>query len=199
METTIKSLFDENHDIYFTGDIEESTLEKLEKDIREIKQRDEKIIRSNKAILESAGIYASDFKLPEINLYLSTYGGVVYEGLAIYDLIKSLTKTYTVNIKVVGKAMSCGIFALQAGTKRYGSKNSTYLYHDISGFKVGKLEDIKESTEEWKRLRDKVDDIILSRTKITREMLDETVKCKKDWFMDAETALELGVIDEIID
>lgn len=199
MEKTIKNIFEENHDIYFIGEVDEAPLSTLIKDIRAIKTRDDNAINANAAALKELRITVGEQERPEINLYLSTYGGSVYDGLGIYDVIKSLAESYVVNVIVTGKAMSCGLFILQAGTRRYGSKNSTYLYHDISGFQAGKLKEIKESSEEWTRLKNKIDDIILSRTNITREMLDDVTEHKKDWFFDAETALQLGVIDKIID
>ena len=38
----------------------------------------------------------------------------------------------------------------------------------------------------------------LSLTKISKKKLSEILKNKKDWYMNAEMALELGVVDEII-
>lgn len=198
MDRTIKDIFSENHDIYFTNKVSEESLSTLLKDIRAIVTRDKQIIKDNKSHLKSIGLTVTEEKLPEINLYFSTYGGVVYDGLGIYDAIKNLTETYTVNIIVTGKAMSCGLFILQAGTKRYGAKNSTYLYHDLSSFGAGKIKEIQEDAEEAVRLRNRVHDILLSRTKLTEQQLNDAIEYKKDWYFDAETALELGVIDEII-
>lgn len=198
MDRTIKNIFDENHDIYFNGDVNEGNLTTLIKDIRTIVTKDDKFLADNKALLTSMGISVSDAKLPEINLYLSTYGGNVYDGLGVYDAIDNLSRKYQVNVFVTGKAMSCGLFILQAGTTRYGFKNSTYLYHDVSDIEIGKLKSIQESTEEGLRLRKRIHDIILSRTKISEEQLNDMIEHKKDWFFDAETALKLGVIDEII-
>lgn len=198
MDRVIKNIFDENHDIYFAEDVDEVSLARIIKEIREITNKDEKIINDNKALLESIGINISSIKYPPINIYLSTYGGVVYDGLGIYDAIKSVEDKYEVNVIVTGKAMSCGLFILQAGTKRYGTKNSTYLYHDVSDVEIGKIKAIQESTEEGLRLRNRIHDIILTRTKISEQQLNDSIEHKKDWYFDAQTALELGVIDEII-
>ena len=40
--------------------------------------------------------------------------------------------------------------------------------------------------------------IIINKTMITKEQLDEVVKNKKDWFLSAEEALQLGILTEII-
>ena len=47
-------------------------------------------------------------------------------------------------------------------------------------------------------LNEMAKEFVLKKTKITREKLDEIDKCKIDWYMDAQTALELGVATEII-
>jgi ATP-dependent Clp protease protease subunit len=199
MERTLKDIFYENHDIYFSDEVNESSLLALIKDINAIVKKDEQIIAENRHRLEALNITGAEFKKPEINIYISTYGGVVYDGLGMYDAIKALTKDYKVNVIITGKAMSCGLFIIQAGSMRYGTKNSTYLYHDLGCFGLGKIKEIQEDTEESIRLRNRVHDILLSRTKLTEEQLNDVIEHKKDWYFDAETALKLGVIDEIID
>ena len=199
MERTLKDIFYESHDIYFSDEVNESSLLALIKDINAIVKKDEQIIAENRSHLDALNITGAEFKKPDINLYISTYGGVVYDGLGMYDAIKTLTKDYKVNVIVTGKAMSCGLFIIQAGSMRYGTRNSTYLYHDLGCFGLGKIKEIQEDTEEAVRLRNRVHDILLSRTKLTEEQLNDVIEHKKDWYFDAETALKLGVIDEIVD
>jgi ATP-dependent protease ClpP protease subunit len=87
---------------------------------------------------------------------------------------------------------------LISGHKRFGYELSTPLYHQVStGFR-GKIQDMEESLQETKRLQKKIEDITLKKTSISRKKLNEILKQKVDWYMNAKEALDLGVIDEII-
>ena len=94
--------------------------------------------------------------------------------------------------------MSCGFLLLISGHKRFAYKYSTPLYHQVSSWTIGKLEDMKADLKETKRLQVMIDNIVVSKTKLTKKKLKEVNKLKIDWFMTAHEALELGVIDEII-
>ena len=94
--------------------------------------------------------------------------------------------------------MSCGFMILITGHKRFGYKHSTPLYHQVSTGFQGKVQDMEDSLVETKRLQKKIEDITLERTSISKKKLTEILKNKKDWFMTAEEALGLGVIDGIL-
>jgi len=94
--------------------------------------------------------------------------------------------------------MSCGFMILICGHKRFAHKLSTPLYHQISSAAWGKLKDIEEDLVETRRLQALLEKITLSRTKITAKKLAKVYKDKFDWYMSAEVALKLGVVDEIL-
>ena len=87
---------------------------------------------------------------------------------------------------------------LISGHKRFGYPHSTPLYHQVSSGFYGKIKDMEEHLEESKRLQKKIEDLTLDRTNISKKKLDEILKNKVDWYMSAEEALSLGVIDGII-
>ena len=94
--------------------------------------------------------------------------------------------------------MSCGFMILINGHKRLGYTHATPLYHQVStGFR-GKVQDMEESLTETKRLQEKIEEMTCRLTKISKKKLKEIIKNKVDWFMNAEEALLLGVIDEIV-
>jgi ATP-dependent Clp protease protease subunit len=136
------------------------------------------------------------YKREPIKLILNSYGGSVYDGLGIVAVIdSSKTPVYTY---VYGYAMSMGLLIAAAGHKRFGSKISTFMYHQISGHKDGKLEEITQSLEQSMKQEVVYDTYLLSKTNIRQTELDEVKKMKKDWFISADEALKLKVIDEII-
>ena len=94
--------------------------------------------------------------------------------------------------------MSCGFMILITGHKRLGYPHSTPLYHQVSSGFWGKVKDLEEKLEETKRLQQKIEDMTLEKTSISKKKLKEILKNKIDWYMSAEEALALGVIDEIL-
>jgi ATP-dependent Clp protease protease subunit len=107
----------------------------------------------------------------------------------------SKTPIHTV---VTGAAMSCGFVILINGHRRLAYRHATPLYHQVSSGFFGKVKDLEEKLEETKRLQKKIEEMTLRLTKISKKKLTEILKNKVDWFMTAESALELGVIDEIV-
>ena len=72
------------------------------------------------------------------------------------------------------------------------------LYHQVSSGFIGKVQDMEEKLKETKRLQKMIEDITLEKTNISKKKLNDILKNKIDWYMSAEEALKLGVVDEII-
>lgn len=136
------------------------------------------------------------FKRKPIQLMLNTYGGSVYDGLALISAIE-LSET-PVHITVIGSAMSMGLFILSAGDKRMASKHATIMYHQLSAFAWDKLEGIKNNVKEWQRIEKVCEKILFKKTKLTSQHLASHKKRKKEWFIAPKEALQLGIIDKII-
>ena len=87
---------------------------------------------------------------------------------------------------------------LICGHKRFAYNLATPLYHQVSSGFIGKVQDMEEKLKETKRLQKMIEDITLEKTNISKKKLSDILKNKIDWYMSAEEALKLGVIDEII-
>lgn len=173
--------------IYINEDIKGDIAKKVIEQIIEINAYDEE--------QRMEDIY---YKANPINLFLTTDGGNVEEGLAIYDAIK-YSKT-PVDIYVLGKCYSAGFLILGAGTHRFAYPNARFMIHELSySLPYNKLATHEDYTNEFKENQKQVNKLILSDTNISREELQWHCEHKKDWFMSAEEALNLGVIDKIID
>jgi len=127
-----------------------------------------------------------------IKIYIDSYGGAVYQCLAMDN---SETPIHTF---VTGAAMSCGFMILIHGHRRFAFKHATPLYHQVSSGVQGTAKAIEEKLMETKRLQKKLEDLTLSKTKIGKAKLKEIYEKKIDWFMSAEEAKKLGVVDEIL-
>lgn len=183
-----------NRSILLNNDIDYESVEKIINDIIEINsdddlKEDQWFESTDSTILHNEIIYHRE----PIKLYINSYGGDVYSGLALVNIIKnSKTPIYTI---AIGACMSAALQIWLAGHKRFVSKNSTLLFHDISsGGCTCKTEDIRQDLKECERLREIfIGEIIEKSTKVTREMLDEVIKSRTDWYIPADEAIELGL------
>lgn len=194
----IKEIELKDRNIIIFNDVDESTMSSAVEKIVQINQEDEVWIRNVYNALEISGAKFSKtiIEMPHIQVLLSTYGGCVYDGLSLYDVIKN-SKT-EVDITCFGKIMSIGIIILLSSKTRKAYRNTTFMIHELSSGVIGKVADMEESIDEAKRLNKVLFDIIKKETKISKSLLDDIYNKKKDLFLTAEEALELGLITEII-
>ena len=72
------------------------------------------------------------------------------------------------------------------------------MIHQAAGLLFGYVQEMEESLEEIRRINDILFGIITSKTSIKQDTLDELIEHKRDWYLTAQQALELGIITEII-
>jgi ATP-dependent Clp protease protease subunit len=131
-----------------------------------------------------------------IKLIINSFGGEVYSGLALIDVIdNSTTPIYTI---CHGSAMSMALIVYIAGHQRYASKNATFMYHEAAYPADGKIIHHKQELKEVERIDKICDDYLLSKTLFTEEQLSNIKKIQGEWYFDVETALKLDVVNEIL-
>lgn len=129
-----------------------------------------------------------------IQIYINTPGGDLVTTMMIVDMIKSSkTPVYTI---VTGSAYSGGFFISIAGHKRFGFTHSSYLFHEGSACITGDAHKVNQYASYYKEiLLKQVKKHVLATTKISNELYEKHKK--DDWYLDAEKAKKLGIIDEI--
>lgn len=134
----------------------------------------------------------------KIILHLNTPGGVCYDGFSLYSYIKNLNRP--VEIVCSGLVASMGIPILLSVPLEYRTayKDTTFMIHQVSSFACGMCADLDEQVDEAKRIHNQIFNIIAANTKISKEQLDECYNNRKNWFMSADEALEVGLISKII-
>lgn len=141
---------------------------------------------------EDAGKAREDRK--PIFLYVTSNGGDVDAGFALIDVILcSETPIYVIN---QGYQYSMGFLIGLAGHKRFAMPHAKFLMHDGSQFIYNSGAKAQDQMEFNKRLEERIKDYVLSRTRITSEMYDSQMR--KEWYMFADEAKELGITDYII-
>ncbi|KKZ64308.1 ATP-dependent Clp protease, protease subunit [[Emmonsia] crescens] len=134
-----------------------------------------------------------------IHLYINSPGGSVTAGLAVYDTMTYISAP--VSTICVGQAASMGSLLLCGGHpgKRFCLPHSSVMVHQPSGGYFGQATDIAIHAKEILRVRHQLNEIY--KMHLTKEMsLDEIEKwMERDYFMGAREALEMGIVDEILD
>jgi len=132
------------------------------------------------------------------NILLNTPGGDVIETLGLIDFMKSQEKQgIKYNIIVRGAAMSAGALLLACGTgTRMASKHSKIMVHQLSTIVVGKLSDVKSNAKFSEELESDCNQLMSESTKKDKEYWENI--SSNDYFISAQQALELGIIDKII-
>lgn len=152
---------------------------------------------SSSLIIAQILFLMSDNKNQDINIYINSPGGSVTAGMAIYDTMQFVPcdiATYC-----LGQASSMGAVLLAAGTsgKRHALPNSRVMIHQPWGGAGGTASDILIQSEELKRYKNSLNDILAKHT--GQKLKKIVVDTDRDHFMTAEQAKEYGLVDEVID
>ena len=131
----------------------------------------------------------------DISLYINSPGGSVTAGMAIYDTMNYVR--CPVRTVCVGLAASMGAFLLMAGEKgkRMALPNSEIMIHQPSGGAQGQATDVRIQAEWLLKTKQKMNRLMSEMTGKPIEQLELDVE--RDHFMNAQDALEYGIIDEI--
>lgn len=175
-----------NRHFILSDDVTQSSVVNIIKEIREINRHDDE--QEEKVV---------DYERKPIEILVNTFGGSVYDGFGLVAEIEmSKTPIHTI---CNGKAMSMGFIIVAAGHKRFMNYPfATLMYHQISTFEWNDITHIKRSVEEAERLEKIYDDYVLRRTNLMRSQLDEIKEKRMNWYVDAQDAKKLGIIDEVI-
>ena len=133
----------------------------------------------------------------DIALYINSPGGVITDGMAIYDTMQYIK--CDVSTICIGMAASMGSFLLAAGTKgkRFALPNSEIMVHQPSGGAQGQATDISIHANHILHVKKKLNTILSERTGQPLEVIERDTE--RDNFMTAQQALEYGLIDKVID
>lgn len=133
----------------------------------------------------------------DITLFINSPGGEVSSGLAVIDLINSITSK--VNTVCIGTAASMGAILFLSGNRRVMLPHTKLMIHDPSYSRADmshkKPDEIDEFVKDLKKTRDILADII---AKTTEKKVSEIKKVtREDSFFDAKEAVEFGLATEI--
>lgn len=131
----------------------------------------------------------------KIVILINSPGGCLESTYATIALMRiSRTPIVTVNMNM---AYSAAGLILLAGHKRYCLPRSQMLIHSGSASGIGgNYEDIQEGTKSYKKMVEEMREFIMSSTNIDKTTMNKNKS--KDWYLDVETQVKLGCVDEIL-
>ncbi len=132
----------------------------------------------------------------DIQLYINSPGGSVYDGLAIYDTMRYIAPD--VQTIGIGLQASMGAFLLSSGAKgkRFVLPNARVMIHQPSSGTRGKVTDQEISLRESIALKERLATIMADNT---GQKLDKIkADMERDYWLSAADAVAYGLADEVI-
>jgi ATP-dependent Clp protease, protease subunit len=166
-------------DVYLIGDIEKDTARSCIERVRELANENDR----------------------PITVYINSAGGNVTDGLAIHDAIRHVcSRGIEVTIIVQGMAYSMGSIVLQAASegRRLSFPHSWIMIHEPAKWAGWQSTTAAaQHLERLKQMQDQIYNILSSRSgKPLRQIIKDTKRT--DFYLDAQKALEYGLIDAVV-
>ncbi len=194
----------EDRDIYFNGVVNADSMLDLVRELKHCERKRIKALKTVKREMKAAKdklkeedlqhISFSSIEPQPIILHINSGGGSVFDVLFAIDEIKNLK--IPVHTVVSGMAASAATILSCAGTKRFITKNAHMLIHEIRSGCWGKKSEIDEHFENMSQLSKLLIDYYKDHTKMDEDDLKEILK--HDYYWDARTCVEKGLVDEIL-
>lgn len=131
-----------------------------------------------------------------IYIYINSPGGQVTSGLAIYDTMQYIKPD--VSTICIGQAASMAAVLLAAGKTghRFALPHARVMMHQVLAGVQGQASDIEIHAKEILRVREDLNKILETHTGQTLEKIEKDTD--RDFFLNAQSALDYGVVDAII-
>lgn len=146
-------------------------------------------------IIISQLLYLDNQNNEDIYIYINSPGGSITSGMSIYDTI-NFVKSNVITIGL-GMCASMAAFLLASGDKRFALPNTEIMIHQPLGGAQGQATDIKIAAERIIKIKNKLNTILAKKTKQSIEKIQ--MDTERDNYLDANEALQYGLIDAIIE
>jgi ATP-dependent Clp endopeptidase proteolytic subunit ClpP len=148
------------------------------------------------------GITAQDFiaemkeyKDTPVNLRINCIGGDVFDGMAMYNIIKKREAKTTAYIE--GIAASMGSVIALAADEVVMAENSLFMIHNAWGGAMGEAEDMRKTASVLEKISGEIANIYKRKTRLSLDRITDMMD--EETWLNAEEAYELGFIDSISD
>jgi len=173
---------EKNH-IYFYSEVSDVTCLDLSRKINDL----------NKELLKYSIEY--DTPPPSIFLHINSQGGDLLSAFGVVDVIKN-SRVPIVSI-VTGAAASAATIISMVCHKRYITKHSFMLVHQLSSGFQGKYEEIKDDFDNDKKFMDSLYKLYTEHTTMSEKKIKEVLK--HDIWWGSSECIEHGLVDGVWD
>ncbi len=129
-----------------------------------------------------------------VTVNLNTPGGDLFEGVAIYNLLKDHDAEVTA--RVVGVAASAGSVIAMAGDKIQIARAGFMMMHNVWVLALGNRNDLREAADQLDMFDDALASVYAARTGMEKSKVAKLMD-KETWF-GGEQAIEEGFADELM-
>ena len=136
-----------------------------------------------------------DLKDTPINLRINSLGGDVFDGMAMYNVIKRREAKTTVYIEGIAASIAT-IIALGAD-EVVMAENSLFMIHNAWGGTMGESKDMRKTADTLDKITGELTDIYMKKTGLSYDALAEMMD--EETWLNADEAYKLRFIDTISD
>ncbi|KIN79928.1 head maturation protease, ClpP-related [Clostridium botulinum] len=132
-----------------------------------------------------------------LNIYINSPGGSVFQGTAIYNIIKR--HKAKINIHVDGVAASIASVIAMAGDTIFMPRNSMMMIHNPWTFAWGNANELRKQADDLDKIRESLIEAYLSKSgdKLSRETLIEIMD--NETWLTAQECYDYGLCDELVE
>jgi len=131
---------------------------------------------------------------PPIEIHFCSDGGEIYGAMAAVD--KIMNSEIPIHTYCEGIVASAATLLSVAGKKRFITKNSVMLIHQVSSGLWGNYMEFKDEIKNLELIMSLIRGVYLKSTKYDDKGLDEILS--HDLCLDPQKCLEMGLVDEIV-
>lgn len=153
---------------------------------------------------EDTDVSASGFRnalkqlgdIKELNLHINSPGGSVFQGIAIYNMLKE--SKAKVNVYVDGVAASIASVIAMAGDSIFMPSNSMMMIHNPYTYAVGNANELRKTADFLDKLTDASKQAYLDKAgnKLTSDKIQQIMD--DETWLSAQETVDLGLADEVL-
>jgi len=132
----------------------------------------------------------------EISMYISSPGGIVSSGLAVYDTMQFIKPPVATFCMGMAASMAALLLAAGAPGRRNILPHARVMIHQPMGGTQGQASDIEIQAREILKLRESMNRIMAEHTGQTLEKI--ALDTDRNFWMDASEAVDYGIVDNIL-
>jgi ATP-dependent Clp endopeptidase proteolytic subunit ClpP len=133
----------------------------------------------------------------DIEIVFSSPGGSIIDGFELFDFIQELRLSgHKIITGSLGMAASMAGILLQAGDHRWIGHQCWLMIHRAAFGAIGKTYEVEDEVKLVKRIEGRIVDIFTKRSRLTSLKIKRNWD-RKDWWIDADECLIMGLVDEI--